>query len=186
MPAFLFAFLAAALATLAGRDAVRVARLSAAHGSRGGSTGVLLAALALAAIAQAALAAGLAYAIIPMLPAKAAGLLAALALGLAGAEVLLLRAGPPPREPTRSFAATAIVLFAALLTGATGFLIAALAVLSGMPVMAGAGGAFGTLAALGVAMAAGGEWDGLPHWLMRLGGGAILLLAALVIGLGAL
>ena len=77
---------------------------------------------------------------------------AALALGMAGLESLLLAPGKPPREPTNSLGAAAIVLFADQITDSARFLILAIALASEQPLAAGVGGAVGT----GVALALGG------------------------------
>ena len=183
MPAFFLTFLATALAIMAGRDAVRIARLSAAHGFAGvARAGVLYAAIVLAGVAYAALAAWLAGGLADMLQGAAGRLFVAVALGIAGFEVLVLRPKQAPTEPTRSLGATLIVLLAALATGAAGFLVLALTVMTGAPVLAGAGGALGAVAALSGAAMAGEDWEKLPHGAMRLGGGATLLAAALVTG----
>lgn len=182
MPAFFLTFLATALVLLAGRDAVLVARLAAAHGR----IGVLLPAIGLAGIAYAAVAAWLAGELAPILVGPAAPLFVAIALTIAGAEVLVLRSGKPPAEPTRSLGATLLVLLLRLLTGAAGFLVLALAVLTGAPWLAGAGGAAGAFTALVLAASAGAEWERLPHAALRLPGGGALLLAALVTGFFAL
>ena len=182
MPAFFLAFLAAGLAILAGRESVRVARLSAA---RGGAAGVWLASLG-AGLAAAAIAASLAGELAEMLePAHRLWLVAA-ALLLAAIEVLMLRAPPPPREAAQSVGATLLVLFAELLTGAPGLLVIALTVVLGNPLLSGAGGAMGAVAALCVAALAREDWERLPHSLMRLAGAGALLAAALVSGFAAL
>jgi len=182
MPAFLLAFLVCALAIAAGRESVRVARLAAAHK---GSL-VLIPAILGAAFAQAAIAASLAGELGKMLTPDTRPLIVAIALALAGAEVLVLRAPRQPREPTPSIGATALVLFAELVTGAAGLLVIGLSVATGYPVLAGAGGALAALAALGAAMLAREDWEKLPLRAMRLAGGGVLLLAGLATALKAI
>ena len=184
MPALFLAFLATALATLAGRDGVRIARLAAAGGN--GSGVMLLAAILPAAVLAAGLAAVLADGMARMLQPEARQLLVAVALAAAGAEVLLLGPGRAPVEPTRSLFAIMLVLAGGLLTGASGFLVLALAVLSGMPLLAAVGGALGAGAALALAALAGADWEQVPQRSMRLGGGVLLLLAAVMVGVQAL
>lgn len=182
MPAFFLAFLAVGLAILAGRECVRVARLSAA---RGGATGVWLAILA-AGFAAAAIAASLAGELAELLEPALRLWLVAAALLMAGIEVLALRAPPRPREPANSIGATLLVLFVELLTGAAGLLVIALSVALGEPVLSGAGGALGAMAALSVAALAREDWEKLPHGAMRLAGGGALLIAALAAGVSAI
>ena len=182
MPAFFLTFLAVALAILAGRESVRVARLSAA---RGGAAGVWLAFLG-AGLAGAVNAAWLSRGLAAMLEPAMRTWLVAAALLMAGIEVLALRAPPPPREVAQSVGATLLVLFGELLTGAAGLLIIAISVSFGDPVLSGAGGAMGAMAALSVAALTREDWDRLPHGAMRLAGGGALMAVAIVIGVSAL
>lgn len=182
MPPFFLALLAATLATLAGREAVRVARLSAAH--RGGAP--VLVAGWLACIIAAALAGWLGAMIGAGLAPEAKAMLLALALLLAGAELLILRPGRAPEEPTRSFGAVLLVLAAAQVTAAAGFLVLALAAATGAPLLAAAGGALGSGAVLTAAWSLANEWESrLPLGLLRRGVAALLLVAALALGLAA-
>ena len=182
MPAFFLAFLTVALAILAGRESLRVARLSAA---RDGAIGLWLAILA-AGFASAAIAASLAGELAELLEPRMWPVLVAGALTVAGIEVLVLRAPPKPREAAQSIGATVLVLFVELLTGAAGLLVIALSVAQSEPVLSGAGGALGAMAALSAAALAREDWEQLPHQMMRLAGGGLLLLAALVSGISAL
>jgi Ca2+/H+ antiporter, TMEM165/GDT1 family len=174
MSGTLFALLATLLAGIGARDQLTVAALAA----RNGQHWMLLAISAACAIATAALAAFAARAVIPLLAGDARQLLAALALGLAGGEMLLLRAKPLGTEPTQSLGAAAIVLFAQQLTDAARFIIFALAVATSAPMAVGAGGAAG-----GVAIVAAG-WLGAEELadrnlrLVRLAGGSLLLAVA--------
>lgn len=137
MAGFYFTFLAVLLAGLGARDQLTVARLTQVQGAR---LGVLLTALAVSA-ATAALAAWGASVIAPQLPAKARLVLAAFALGLAGAESLLLGQRRKAEEPTHSLGALAIVLFAHQLTDSVRLLVFAVAVATNAPVPAGLAGA---------------------------------------------
>lgn len=178
MPSFFLAFIASALVIGVGRDGLRVARLAAAHGS----AGVLYVAILIASIIYASAAAWLAGAMGDILQGPAASLFVAIALGISGLEVLVLKPTKQPTEPTRSLGATLLVLIAALLTGAAGFLVMALAVLGKAPLFTAAGGAAGAIAVLcGAAMAAQ-DWEKLPLLPMRIAGASLLILAALVTG----
>jgi putative Ca2+/H+ antiporter (TMEM165/GDT1 family) len=182
LPSFFLALIAAALATLGGREAVRVARLSAALG--GG--GVLLAAGVLACLIACLLAARLGAGIAGELPPDGKTMLVALALLLAGLELLLLGPGRAPSEPTRSFGAVLLVLSAAQLTAAAGFLVFALAAATGSPWLAAAGGTVGSGGVFTAAWSMGAEWEPrMPLRLLRFGVGGVLVCAALVAGLSA-
>jgi hypothetical protein len=182
LPAFLLAFVAAALATLAGREAVRVARLSAALG---GGTALLVVAgfaCAIASVLAARLGAVLAGGLVP----EARGMLVALALLLAAGEVLVLRPGRAPAEPTRSLGALLLVLAAGQLTAGAAPVIFALAGATGSPWAAAAGGALGSGAGLAAAWSMAGEWETrLPLALLRHAVAAGFLAAAAATGLSA-
>jgi len=167
---------------LGGREAVRVARLSAALGA---GTGLLVAGW-LACLAGCALSAWLGAGIAAQLAPEAKAMLVAIALLLAGVELLVLRPGRAPAEPTRSFGAVLLVLGAAQLTSAAGFLVFALAGATAAPVLAAAGGTIGSGAVLTAAWSAGAQWEGhLPLTALRYAVAALLILAALVTGLDA-
>ena len=138
---------------------------------------LLVLAVALTA-ASAAFAAWLSIAVAPLLNSGARMLFAAMALGLGGMESLLLSPGRKPEEPTRSLAATAIVLAAHQATDAARFLIFALAVATGAPVPAGMGGALGGAIMLGAAWAAPELFDWRRLRPVRRTIGVILLLVA--------
>jgi len=182
LPSFFLALIAAAAATLGGREAVRVARLSAALGAGMG----LLVACWVGCIVACALSAWLGAGIAAQLGPDAKAMLVAIALLLAGLELAVLRPGRAPAEPTRSFGAILLVIGAAQLTAAAGFLVFALAGATALPALAAAGGALGSGTVLTGAWAMGGEWEArLP---LRLGSFVVagaLILAALVTGLNA-
>jgi hypothetical protein len=182
MPSFFLALLAAAAATAGGSEAVRVGRLAAALGSGMG----LLVACWLACVGACALAAWLGAGIAAELVPAGKAMLVAVALLLAGLELLVLRPGRPPAEPTRSFGAILLVLSAAQLTAAAGFLVFALAAALATPGLAAAGGALGSGAVLTVAWSAGAAWEArVPLGALRYGMAALLLAAALITGLSA-
>ena len=166
--------MAVALTLGCGREGVRMARLAQASG---GSRAVLLAGIVPACCAAAGFALWLGQSLAPLLAGGAARLFAALALALAAADLAVLRAGPPPREPTRSLGALALVLLAALVSGAAGFVLLALTLALPAPLLAAAGGGCGAIVALGVAALAGRDWEArLPLAALRIG--AVLALAA--------
>jgi len=182
LPSFFLALFAAAAATIGGREAVRVARLSAALGAGMG----LLVACWLGCIVACALSAWLGAGIAAQLAPEGKAMLVAIALLLAGLELAVLRPGRAPAEPTRSFGAILIVIGAAQLTAAAGFLVFALAGATGTPWLAAVGGAIGSGAVLSAAWTMGGEWEArLPLGAIRSGVAAALVLAALVTGLDA-
>lgn len=179
MPAFFLTFVAVAAAMLAGRDAVRVARLRAALGWGG----PLLVTAVIAALAGAALAAWIAGELAPLIPAAFKPIIVAVAIGLAGLEVLLRVPPAQPKEPTRSMGAITLVLLLGMVTDASGFTILALAIATGEPLLAAAGGAFGALVVLVGAIVAGQDWQHLPLSALRriVGSGLLLAAAAIVI-----
>jgi hypothetical protein len=182
LPSFFLALLAAAAATLAGREAVRVGRLSAALGAKAG----LLTACWLACVVGSGLAAWVGSRMGAQLVPDAKAMLVAIALLLAAGELALLRPGRTPAEPTRSFGAIVLVLGAAQLTSAAEFLVLALAAAMPVPELAAAGGMIGAGAVLTAAWSAGVEWEKrVPRKPLRWGVAGLLLLAALVTGLSA-
>lgn len=181
MSGFLFAFLAVLLAGIGARDQVLVAGLTARQGARGG---LLLVALA-TALAACALAAWGAVALAPMMTAKARMILAAMALALAGAEALVLRAPAAPAEPTHSLGAAAIVLLALQITDAARFLIFAIALATMAPIPAGLGGMAGSAMALVAGWLAGADLLRPQLRLARRLTGLVLLLVAIGLALRA-
>lgn len=175
--ALFLAFLACALVTIAGRDQLRVARLSHRLGPGPGLFAAIWAS-ALLASGVAAWAAGL---IAPLLFADAKLVFAALALGLAAAELLVLKAGRAPKEPTRSAGAIFLVLAVSQTLDAARFIVLALAVATAEPWAAAIGGALGSGAAMSLGALAGGAWEErIPLRLLASGVAAILMLAAII------
>lgn len=155
MPALFLTLVTTALAMASGRSALLVARLS---GRFGGGLG-LLALCWITAAATAAIAAWAGSLLAPMMPPAGKTMFAAAALALAALEVLIARPGRAPAEPTRSFGAIALVLFAGQLTDAARFLVLALAVATGEPVFAAVGGALGSGLVLTAGWALGASWE---------------------------
>lgn len=182
MSGFFFAFLAVALASIGARDQITLARLV----NRNGPNTALLVLACLCACAASAFAAWAGSTIAPGMTPNARSFLAALALGWAGAESLLLTPGRKPEEPTRSLGAASVVLLAHQLTDAARFLIFALAVAFNAPPAAGLGGATASVAMLATAFALPEycEWQTL-RWPRR-AVGMVLVAAALWLGLGAM
>ncbi|HLV07901.1 MAG TPA: hypothetical protein VKY80_09545 [Croceibacterium sp.] len=181
MPAFFLALLAAAAATLAGREAVRMARLSAALGP----AVPLLVAGWLACIAACALAAWLGAGIAGALLPSAKTMLVAIALLLAALELTLAKQVRTPAEPTRAFGAALLVFTAAQVAAAAGFVVFALAAALAAPWLTAVGGMVGSGAALTAAWSAGAEWTRLPLRPFRYGVALLLLVAAILTGLSA-
>ena len=177
MSAFLFTFLAVAVAMLAGRDAVRVARLKATL-DWGTALGITI---VLAALLGGALAAWIAGSIAPLIAPSYKPVVIAIALGLAGGELLLRSPPERPREPTRSMGAITLVLLLGLVTDASGFIILALAIATGEFALAAAGGAAGAASVLFAALVAAEDWEALPIDAMRQGTGLLLLGTAVAV-----
>ena len=179
MPAFFLTFSAVVAAMVAGRDAMRVARLR----STLGWTGPLLVTAVLAALAGAGLAAWIASGLAPLISGDFKPVVVAVPLLLAGLEVLFRTPPEKPREPTRSMGAITLVLLLGMVTDASGFIILSLAIATGEILLAAAGGAMGALVVLVGAIMAAEDWQALPLETMRRVVGAGLILAAGVIAL---
>ncbi|MBD59229.1 MAG: hypothetical protein CL808_03795 [Citromicrobium sp.] len=179
MSSFLFGFAAALLLTIGARDQLLVARLSRSLG------GVILFAGLLAAVFTAGLMAMAGDVIAGLLPAAAKQMLVAIALAVAAVELFWPTREKTPKEPTRSPFATFVVLLARQWGDAARFLLFALAAATALPAYVAAGGAVGAGLALAGGWALGEELDALPLRVLRLAMGAIVLLAGLVLGLGA-
>ena len=157
------------------RDQTLIARLGAAQGRRVNA----LAAALVVCFATAAFAAWAGFTIAPMLSAPGRLLLAWLVLVLAGVEMLAVRPGKAPKEPTHSLGAMAFVLVAYQVTGAARLLIFAVTVMTVAPVPAAVGGTIGGAITLSAAWLAPQSFTS-PHvrlW-RRLAGIALLVLAA--------
>lgn len=178
MAAFLFALTAVLAVSLGGRDQLLAARLAQRLGRRGPLLAVGALASVLSALAMAA--AGLALTLV--LPAPAADMLVALALGFAAIELAWPRRVALPEEPTASLFATLVVLLARQLGDAARFVVFAFAA-GGPAWLAGAGGAMGGIAATAMGIFAGVELARWPLRTIRLILAAVLLTAAITIAL---
>ncbi len=175
MPALFLSLIAAALALAGGRSARLAAQLSA---SLGGSAG-LLAVCWFTAAASSAVAAWGGGILAPELNANGKTMFVAVALAVAALELAWPQRRKGPAEPTRSLGAITLVLLAGQVTDAARFLVLALSVATGMPVLAAVGGAIGTGATLTLAWASGAAWEErLPLGAIRLGIAALFLVAA--------
>lgn len=174
--AFLFSLVAVVLASLGARDVAILAGLAARQGRRP----AMLVLAALSAIATAVVMGWLATRMLPMLGPVGRGVLAAMLLALAGAEMLLRRPFIPPSEPTRSLGAGALVLLAQQATDAPRMLVLGIAVGLAAPLPAAAGGALGGILAM-IAAQVAGEAALTPGFgrCRRLIGALLLLAAAL-------
>jgi putative Ca2+/H+ antiporter (TMEM165/GDT1 family) len=169
---FLFALLAVQLAGIGARDQILVAQMTAKQGLR---PALLIIALLTSTIA--AILAGWAAAEAPLELGRSPRLaFAALALGLGGIESLLFSKPKPPKEPTQSLAAAAIVLFAQQITDSGRLLIFAIAVATNSS-LAVLGGVLGGAASLVIGWLGGAQLLGNVGMLRlaRFVSGALLL-----------
>jgi Ca2+/H+ antiporter, TMEM165/GDT1 family len=176
--AFLLALAAVFAVSLGGRDQLLVARLA----ERLGQGGALLAVGALASVTSAMLMAAAGLALTLVLPGAAADMLVAIALLVAAVELAWPRAARLPEEPTASLFAAFAVLLSRQVGDAARFCVFAFAA-GGSAWVAGAGGAIGGTAALGLGIALGGVLAAWPLRAIRLVLGAVLAVAAVWIGL---
>jgi hypothetical protein len=182
MAALFLTLLAAALALAGGRSAMLIARLS---GALGGGAG-LLAVGWITAAAASALAAWAGSWLAPLMPPAGKTMFAAAALAIAALELLFAFPRRAPTEPTRSLGAIGVVLFAGQMTDAARFLVLALAVATGEPVLAAIGGTLGTGAVLTAGWALGTDWEERMFLrTIRFAAMALFALAAVVTGLAA-
>lgn len=182
MASFLFALLLVFAASLGGRDQWLVARLSDALGQ---GLPLLLTGMVSAALLAGVMAwVGAGFA--AQLPPRAAQMLVAFALALAAAELAWPVKSDPPREPTRSLGAFAIVLAARQVGDAARFAVFALAAQAPLPATAALGGAVGGAGAIALGWSLGGEGLArLPLPIIRRVLAACLLVAAIITGMGA-
>lgn len=181
MTAFLLTFIAVILTGFGARDQATVATLSERQGPRP----MLLAAGAVVSILTAAFAGWAASFVIPMLNSPARAFMAAIALGLAGLELLILGPRRKPEEPTLSLGAAGIVILAHQATDAARFLIFAIAIAYAAPIQAGLGGAAGGVASLAAGWLAPAMVADKRLRVVRMVIGIVLTLLAFWIGLEA-
>lgn len=182
MDTFLFALLLVFALAMGGRDQWLVAQWSDALGR---SIPLLVLGMACASL-SAALMAWLGEGFAALLPPRAAQMLVAFALAVAGFELVWPVKPTAPREPTRSLGAIAIVLAARQVGDAARFGVFALAVWAHWPATAALGGAIGGAGAIALGWSLGAA--GLARWpllLLRRTLAAGLLVAALFTGLNA-
>ncbi|SFG47807.1 hypothetical protein SAMN05518801_13215 [Novosphingobium sp. CF614] len=139
MPAFYLTLIAVLLAGIGARDQVTIAGLAQRQGRR---PGVLIVAL-LSAVLTAAFAAWAATIMLAELPPPARTIFAAIALGMAGIESMVLVPRRDPREPTHSLGALVLVLVMHQVTDAARFLVFGMGVGLAGPVPAGVAGMLG-------------------------------------------
>lgn len=149
-------FLLSLLAVLCGGFGARDQLLLAAMTARQGARPALLVVALVSALVTTGVAAAASGLIAQQLGSNARLVFAALALALAGAELLFARRPRVPGEPTHSLGAFALVMVAHQLTDAVRFLVLAIAVAVRSPLAVGLGGAVGA-AALVVGAWLGGE-----------------------------
>lgn len=178
MAGFLFALVAIVVAGIGARDQLLVAAIAVRQQRRSLALVVALASAAITAVA----AVWLAQATAPLLVGDARIMFAALALTVAGLELIWTQPARLPTEPTRSLGAFALVLFAQQLTDAGRFLLFAIAVASDTPLSAGLGGACGAALVVAAGWAGGAELLALRLQPLRRGLGLVLLGLALWLG----
>ena len=191
MGGFLLALLATVIAGFGARDQMLVAGLAHLPSGQQGGPGdgraearpaVLLVAL-ITALGTAAAAGWAGFTLAPLLVPRARVLLVAMALGLAALELLFIRPGRKPDEPTASLGAFAIVLVAQQLTDAARLLVFVMAASSAVPQLAAAGGMLGGAATVTAGWLAGPGLAQLPLVRIRRGLGLLLAAAAFWIAL---
>ncbi|MET1755198.1 hypothetical protein ABVV53_06985 [Novosphingobium sp. RD2P27] len=180
MGPFYLTLMAVLLSGVAARDQVTIAALTRSQGQR---FGVLALSLTVGVLTSAA-AAYAASEVLAILPPPARPILAAIAVGLAGLESLVLSPRENPREPTHSLGALVIVLVAHQLIDAARFTLFGLAVGTGAPLAAGLGGALAALLLAGAAWMWPQAFIATGIRVARRVVGAALLFAALIMFLG--
>lgn len=177
MPAFYLTLVVVLLAGYGARDQMTIAALTTKQGQR---WGVMVVAIVCAALG-AAIAAFAGKFMLVLLPPPARPVFAAIALGMAGLESLILSSRRNLREPTHSLGALGIVLISHQLTDAARFLVFGLAVGMAAPFSAGLGGALGGAAILGLAWTRPGLCLAPAAMIVRRLFGLCLIVAALVL-----
>jgi hypothetical protein len=169
---FFIAMVSAACATLAGRDAVRVARLSA----RLGAGGALLVACWVASAFSIGIAGFIGALVGAQIGQSMAIPIAGVVLILAAISTHILRPAPVPREPTRSFGAIVLVMGTSQLAAGSSLINLAVSAISAQPGAVIAGGILGSGAVLSFACKMGQSWETtIPIVGLRWSIGALLL-----------
>lgn len=180
MSSFLFAFALVLLVSLGARDQLLVARLAGRTGP-----GLLLAASVSATLSAGLMAWG-GDVVAAMLFPAAKHMLAAMALLVAAFELAWPRREKPVAEPTHSIFAAFVVLLARQVGDASRFIVFALAAATASPLLVGIGGAVGGVAAMVLGWMMQQDLEAaLPLRAIRLALAAMLLIAAVVLALGA-
>ena len=183
------ALMAALLAAALGQFGDRPARLAAILADRFARPGPVVIAAALALAAAATIAAVAGTLIAPHLTPEARQLFVALALLLQGGGMLV-----PAKAPERlagwrlgAFATSLVGLFILAFGDGVQFIVLALAARAGEAGFAAAGATLGALVPVAAAAMLGeAAWIALPQRALRRGAGALLLLAGVWLGLGAM
>ncbi len=179
MYAFFLSFAACLMATMAGREQLRVARLASVLGARAG----LLVAVGISVAVTSAISAWAGTLLLPVLPDSARSTVIATALLLASLQLAVLRAKPAPKEPTWSFGAILMVLTAAQICDAPRLLMLAILLQTGDVIPVAAGGALGSGLALLAGCCTGDQWElRVPHRIFSRAVAALLLITGLLIG----
>lgn len=182
MDAFLLSLILTFAIALGGRDQ----RIIAQFAQQLERSAPLLATGAFSALLAAAVMAYAGAHIAAILPARAAQMLVAFALAAAAFELAWPVTIKPMNEPTRSFVAIGVVLFARQLGDAARFAIFAIAAWAVYPTTALIGGAIGGMAAVALGWGLGAsKLEALPLKPLRWTMAVVLFLAALLIGLDA-
>lgn len=178
MSPFLLALLACFAVATGGRDQLLLAALSA----RGRPRGAVLVAALLSTLLASAAAVWAGGKTAAMLSPDGRTMLIALALALAGLEMLVLRSRQGPSEPTQSLGALGIVLLARQITDAVRLALFALAAASPLPLVAGLGGAVGSGMALTLGWMLGADLSHRRVAQARRALGLVLLMVAAWLG----
>lgn len=174
MPAFYLTLIAVLFAGIGARDQMTIAGLARVQGQR---PGVLIVAL-LSATLTAMFAAWAAHVVLAELPPPARTIFAAIALGMAGLESMVLAPRRNPREPTHSLGALALVLLAHQVTDAARFLVFGMGVGFAAPIASGVAGVIGGCVLAGFAWAFPEMLDRpAARWIRRIVGALLAMVA---------
>lgn len=179
MAALLFALLSLTLAGLGARDQTLLAVMAVRHNRRP----ALLVVAFISAIAACLLAAGAAQAISTVMPGPARLLFAAMALALAGVEMIAARKVFAPLEPTHSLGAFALVLFVRQITDSSRFVLVGIAAATRAAIPTAMGGCAAALALTLAGWLAAEELAERDLARLRRVIGALLLLVAIGLAL---
>ena len=158
-------------AGLGARDQVLMARLA--------GRGSVLAIGLVCALLTTAAAGWAGHTVAPLINGPARSMLVAMALGFAAVELIFVRPGRKPLEPTQSLGAFTVVILAQQLTDAARLTVFAIAAASPVPWVAVGGGALGSAASVLAGWLGGSDWDAQPLGGVRRLLGLLLLLSAI-------